>query len=100
MDEPPLSSPATVSLTGNAGGQGGAPAGANVGTGAGGMQLQASKTVEVVKWSPTIVPKIEPKLPEPYYTLVRHSVINKLSAESPGYRGILLCDIYSYKPYK
>jgi hypothetical protein len=69
MDEPPLTSPTTVSLNSNAGGQGGQPpAGANVGTGAGGMQLQASKTVEAFKWSPTIVPKIEPKFPEPYYT--------------------------------
>jgi hypothetical protein len=85
MDEPPLTSPVTASLTGNAdgrggapGGQGGAPgaggqsgqapAGASVGTGAGGGQLQASKTVEVFKWSPTVVPRIEPKFPEPYYT--------------------------------
>lgn len=69
MDEPPLTSPTTVSLNSNAGGQGGQPpAGANVGTGAGGGQLQASKTVEAFKWSPTIVPKIEPKFPEPYYT--------------------------------
>jgi SnoaL-like domain len=95
MDEPPLTSPVTASLTGNAdgrggpggapggqggqggqggtpagqGGQGGqAPAGASVGTGAGGGQLQASKTVEVFKWSPTVVPRIDPKFPEPYYT--------------------------------
>jgi hypothetical protein len=85
MDEPPLTSPVTASLTGDAGGRGGAPggqggapgsggqgkqppAGANVGTGAGGGQLQASKTVEVFKWSPTVVPRIEPKFPEPYYT--------------------------------
>jgi hypothetical protein len=78
MDEPPLTSPTTASLTGNSGGPGGAPgaggqggqapAGANVGTGAGGGNLQASKTVEVFKWSPTVVPRIEPKFPEPYYT--------------------------------
>jgi hypothetical protein len=90
MDEPPLTSPTTASLSGATSGQGGAPggqggapggqggapggqggqapAGANVGTGAGGGQLQASKTIEVFKWSPTVVPKIEPKFPEPYYT--------------------------------
>ncbi len=60
-------------MQGDQGGQGGgrsaqAPAGASVGTGSGGSQLQASKRVEVFKWSPTAVPRIEPKFPEPYYT--------------------------------
>jgi len=57
---------------GGPGGQGGpggkAPAGANVGTGVGGGQLQSVKTVSVFTWTPTAVPTIEPKFPEPYYT--------------------------------
>jgi hypothetical protein len=91
MDEPPLTSPVTASLSGDTGrggpggqgqgappegmqgdrgrqGGGQAPAGASVGTGAGGSALQASKRVDVFKWSPTAVPRIEPKFPEPYYT--------------------------------
>ena len=65
---------APAGMQGGQGGPGGslgggqAPAGANVGTGAGGSALKASKTVDVFKWSPTVVPRIEPKFPEPYYT--------------------------------
>ena len=81
MDEAPATQSANAGgMGGGPGGQGGAPGGqgstpggsqpqgANVGTGAGGSQLQSVKTVEVFKWSPTAVPRIEPKFPEPYYT--------------------------------
>ena len=30
--------------------------------------MQAARKVEVFHWSPTAVPRIEPKFPEPYYT--------------------------------
>jgi len=70
MDEAPASGNADAG--GPPGGgmppQGGQPQGANAGTGAGGGQLVADKTVEVFKWSPTAVPRIEPRFPEPYYT--------------------------------
>jgi len=70
MDVPPQTASAQ---TGGAAGPGGAPsgakpAGANVGTGAAGGQLVSTKTIKVFEWSPTAVPVIEPKFPEPYYT--------------------------------
>jgi hypothetical protein len=84
MDVPPQTGSSSASAAGGPGGAPGAapssaqpkgaaaggaqPAGANVGTGVGGGQLVSTKTVKVFEWSPTVVPVIEPKFPEPYYT--------------------------------
>jgi len=55
-----------------AAGKGGAPSGGGQpgagGAPGGGGGMQNARTIQIWKWSPTAVPQIYPKFPEPYYT--------------------------------